>query len=139
MTGSNVSPHLWSAAECEVLVLSGNLPLLRPIFRRAGNVLKWRFHQRQKLNDEESSGVLELSGTGHYSVKKPPHLDTQYSVISRAAVTQGTMDRGTKVGSRDDLLSNRIYVEVDLEQNTHNVGAPTPASSTEPSVIRESM
>lgn len=136
VTGSNLTPGLWSAAECELLVVSGNLPLLRPLFRRAGNVLKWRFGQSQILNDEESSGILELSGKGHYSIKRPPHVDPDYSVVSRATVAR---DGGAKAGFRGDLPSNRILVEMDFERDTQNVGASTPASSIEPSVIRESM
>ena len=134
VTGSVVNAGLWSAAECEVLVLSGNLPLLRPVFRRARIVLKWHSGQSQKVEDEESSGILELSGKGHYSIKKPP-----YSVVSRAAVAQGTTDGGTRAGFRDDLPRHEVLMDVDLERYTPNLRTMTPASSTEPSVIRESM
>ena len=101
-------------------------------------MLKWRFGQSQIPNDEESSDILELSRKGHYGIKRPPHIDTDHSLVSRAVIAKGTMNGGTKGGFRDDLPSNGILVEMDLEQNTQNVGAFTPASSSGSFVIRES-
>ena len=81
---------------------------MRPLFLRTAAALGFQLQRfRTSKGDEESSNILELSGN---------KLN-----ISRAAIAQGgkTEADERKERSREDLPTNRILVEMDLEQNVH--------------------
>lgn len=130
MEGSNVVPGLWSSADAEVLVLSANLPLMRPLFRRCGNALGLYSHNLRAMRDEDTSNILELSPSTDQCRRKPNCTATCHSDRLRTATAKARLDDRGEPGFRDDLPENRIMVELDLEQNVHELGVGTLASST---------
>lgn len=135
--GTNVSPGLWSSAEVEVLVISGNLPLMKPLFLRLAALLKsYQGHYRIS-GDEGSSETIELSRSKNKSKNKDKpgeatNVDSSdYWKLSRSVVAQGATRPSGTGGLRDGLPCDRILVEMDLEQNVHSLEAITPVRPRE--------
>lgn len=137
--GSNVSPSLWPAAEAQTLILSGNLPLMSPLFRRLGNLLGLRLHKirvSKEGEEEESSNILELSdptsGSNNNKNNKAT-TDNTKRIMGKSAFL-GTSARHSaepdgRMGTREELPNGQIMVDLDLEQNVHKYGTSSSNAS----------
>ena len=125
--GSNVGPGLWSASEAEVLVLSGNLPLMNPLFRRFTNRLGWHIRSSKISKDEEeSSNILEFSDLRNKGRNKASKAS--YMASCDANTGQGKGGPGSQIDFNDSLPENRILVESNLEMNVQRLGSGRPLS-----------
>lgn len=135
--GTNVGPGLWSSAEVEVLVLSGNLPIMKPLFLRAAALFKNRHRQYRLSKDEESSNILELSMTSNRAkskVKSGKATNVGSSDdwnSSKSAAVHGATNISTNGRLEEELPRDRILVETDLEQKVYSLGAMTPVRPRE--------
>ena len=90
---------------------------MKPLFLRTAAALGCQLHRfRTSKGDEESSNILELSGLSANN-----QSGGNKSNISRAAIAQGGKTEADEREERfrEDLPTNRILVEMDLEQNVH--------------------
>ena len=121
--GSSVAPGLWSSAETESLVLSGNLPLMAPLFRRVGHVLGIRTTLRSKEQDDESRTLtyrLEQPVQSRHHPKDEnliapgctPGVDT--AVISGSKVSHSQDEYKNE---RTFIPQDAIVVNLDLQQD----------------------
>ena len=107
----------------ETLVLSGNLLLMKPLFLKAAAVLGFRIRLPQ-VTDEESNNILEMS-------EPKSHLTGMSSRETKVRFTNSgigpcaSLDEEGRL-SKEDLPGNRILVEMDLEQNVHDLRTATP-------------
>ncbi|KAL8659146.1 MAG: hypothetical protein Q9202_007261 [Teloschistes flavicans] len=137
ITWTNVAPGIWSSAEAEFLVISGNLPLMKPLFLRAVTLLGERHLRYRISNHEQSSDIFELSKSA--SRIKGSHTDTKigkWESTERSVIAQGGVGNniGGGVGGgglRDPIPSDRILVEMDLEQNVISLGTVMPVQPRE--------
>lgn len=121
--GTNVSPGLWSSAEVETLVLSGNLLLMKPLFLKAAAMLGFRIRHPQ-VTDEESNNILEMSEPKS-NLTDMSSRETQARFTNSVVGQRASQDEEGRM-SKEDLPGNRILVEMDLEQNVHDLGTATP-------------
>ena len=90
---------------------------MRPLFHRAGLILGLRFHRSQTTENEEIKNYLKLSD-------KMPGLTASPGIVatrSRVVNARRESDMRIRPESRQDLPYNRIMVDLDLEQNVHDL------------------
>lgn len=131
LKGNEVSPGIWSAAEAQTLVLSCNLPLTSPVFRRCGDFLGLCLHKARNSREEEeeeSSNILELSGPKSRSIdnKNKATVIKIKMMMGKSAFLETNARRfaenDRRMGAREELPNGQIMIELNLEQNVHRLG-----------------
>ncbi|KAI4091272.1 MAG: hypothetical protein L6R37_007765 [Teloschistes peruensis] len=123
----NATAGIWYSAEVEILVISGNLPLLKPLFLRAVALLSDRHLRYRISNHEQSSDIFELSNSAS-NTKVGKWEGPERSVIAQGG-KGNCKGRGSLM--RDPIPSDRILVEMDLEQNFISLGVEMPTEPRE--------
>ncbi|KAL8640097.1 MAG: hypothetical protein Q9228_002945 [Teloschistes exilis] len=123
----NATAGIWYSAEVEILVISGNLPLLKPLFLRAVALLSDRHLRYRISNHEQSSDIFELSNSAS-KTKVGKWEGPERSVVAEGGKSN-CKGRGGLM--RDPIPSDRILVEMDLEQNVISLGAEMPTEPRE--------
>ena len=111
-----MAPGLWSTAELQIGVLSGNLPSLKPLFQR---LFTGRSSVINDFGGTDSGGGSYGRGVGSDGFSRIPNYDNKYRAGSFASRRQNHQE-AQSANMELQAMGNGISVTVDVEQTVED-------------------